>query len=249
MELLDNTDGFWAKVYSRVGDNPTDPQTVLQIYNCETLDQRVRVAMSYVDTGYNKDGGLESGTKGQQTNGPVDCSNASGNTKIVCAGESILGVRYANRNAGTGSKWLEEWGVGSIEGSLGQNPKQWLETRIVGGSNDFLECSGYVRTSIYVAFNVTVKPGCSGQYTQYPDDFKVIDKSELQPGDLLVENQDCGNGGHIAIYTGTTDTGKYATLESSAGVNLDGEKKTGHYERDTSYYRFAVRYIGPGGTP
>jgi len=250
MDLLGNADAFWAKVYDRVGDNDTDSKTVMQIYNCESLEQKVRAGLGYVMAGYNKDGGLEPGSSGgPATNAPVDCSNASGNAKIVCAGESLLGIRYANRNPGTGDKWLREWGVGVINGSLGQRPQEWLDTRVVGGDNDFMECSGYVRTAIYVAFDVTVKPGCSGQYMSYPDEFMEIDKSQLKPGDLLVENNTCGNGGHIGIFTGITSTGKMSTLESSAGTNTNGEKKTGHYERNFDEYRYAVRYVGPGGTP
>jgi len=250
MDLLGNSAAFWAKAYERVGDNDTDPKTIMQLYNCETLEQQTRGGLAYVLSGYNKDGGLEPGSSGgPATGGPVDCSNAVGNAKIVCAGESLLGVRYANRNAGTGDKWLREWGVDVINGSLGQRPQEWIETRVVGGDNDFMECSGYVRTAIYVAFNVTVKPGCSGQYMNYPDEFMEIDKSQLKPGDLLVENNTCCNGGHIGIFTGITDTGKMATLESSAGTNTNGEKKTGYYERNFDEYRYAVRYVGPGGTP
>ncbi len=66
MELLGDVDAFWNKVYERVDDNSEDPQTVLDIYNCETLDRRVRGGLGFT-SGYTSDGGLESGIVNPQT--------------------------------------------------------------------------------------------------------------------------------------------------------------------------------------
>ncbi len=255
IDLLGNADAFWAKVYERVGDNDFDTNEVLKVYNCETLEQQVRGSLGFT-SGYTTDNGLNdgisflSGSSGP-TGTPIDCSSVAGNEKIICAAKNFLGVRYANRNEGTGAKWLNEWGVSTITGSLGQKPQEWISQRVFGGPNDFFECSGFTKTAIYAAFGVTVNAQCSGAYLTDSQYFKEIDMSELRPGDLLVESTECGNGGHVGIYLGITDTGMVSTIESSAGKNANtGEKKSGFYERPAgAIYKYAVRYIGPGSSP
>ncbi len=255
IDLLENVDSFWAKVYERVGDSDHDNSEVQKIYNCETLDQKVRGSLGFM-SGYTADGGLESGQvfiPGSGTHPPgteIDCNTVTGNEKVICAGQNFTGVRYANRNEGTGTKWLNEWGVSQITGNLGQIPKQWIAERVVGSDNDFFDCSGFAKTAIYAAYGVTVNAACSGGFLTDAQYFKPIDYSEKRAGDFLVESTTCGNGGHVGIFVGITPSGKERTLESSAGKNINNEKKSGFYERTAGVvYKYAVRYIGPGSSP
>ncbi len=71
-DLLRDQDAFWAKAYEKVDIDGTDPQTIMQIYNCETLDKRVRGSLGNT-SGYKDDGGLEDGASGSTTDasGPI----------------------------------------------------------------------------------------------------------------------------------------------------------------------------------
>jgi hypothetical protein len=182
------------------------------------------------------------------TNGTVNCEGVVGNEKIACAAQEFLGVRYANYNTGTGTRWLDTWGVSNIEGSLGQRPREWVEQRVVGGSNDFMECSGFTNVAIYAAYGVEIGPTCSAGYLSRTDYFVQIDPSDARPGDFMIKSRTCGNNGHIGIFYERSGS-QIRTLESSAGRNEEGEQRTGFYTRDPNYYPYAVRYIGPGSTP
>lgn len=161
-----------------------------------------------------------------------ECSNITGNERITCAAQNYFGVRYANYNVGTGSRWLEEWGVSTIEGSLGQRPREWIEERVVNGSNDFMECSGFTNVAIYEAFGVEIGPTCSAGYLDRTDYFTQISPGEARTGDFLIKSRTCGNNGHIGILAERLPSGEFLTMESSASRNDEGERRTGYYTRD-----------------
>lgn len=183
--------------------------------------------------------------------GEINCDTVTGNEKIVCAAQNYLGIRYSNGD----SKWAREWGVDSTNGLIGGNDAEaWLARRVIGSNNDFIDCSGFTNLSVYAAFGVKIKAGCSGSWVSGgdPANLREIGLNEIRPGDFLTISRNCnaaGTPGHIAIYVGPGENGKIRTIESSAGRNVNGEKVSGFYERDLNYFRYAARYIGPGSTP
>jgi hypothetical protein len=268
LELLGNSDQFWQKVYERVGDNDTDPVTVEQIYNCETLEQRVRGSLGYT-SGYTKDGGLEDGvvvtsSQSQNNNTPINCASATGNALIVCAAQQYVGIRYSNGS----TRWNSEWGVSNTNNRLngGANAEIFLSrngnsiTTLVNEA--FIDCSGYTNLSLFVAFGYKTTAGCSGYYTRDNNNdglsdsdrnLRIVSMDSLQPGDFLTVSNVCnqaGQAGHIGIYVSTLPNGNLRTLESSAGRNSTDQTKTsGFYERSPDYFKYASRYVGPGTTP
>lgn len=175
-----------------------------------------------------------------------DCTNVIGNEKIVCSALKYTGIRYGFSSSARGNEQSKKtWGVIS-QGQNGHNPAQWIAQRIPGGSNDFLECSGYVAVAIYDAFGVVADHCSVGYYgAQY---FKKIDINSARPGDLLIKGTGCatsGGGGHIGIFVKRLTNGRIQTLESTPR----GSGRTGYYEVAPTFFTRAVRYTGPGSTP
>lgn len=177
---------------------------------------------------------------------PASCNSVVGNEKIVCSALKYTGIRYGFSSSARGNEQSKKtWGVIS-KGQNGHNPAQWIAQRIPGGSNDFLECSGYVAVAIYDAFGVVADHCSVGYYgAQY---FKKIDINTARPGDLLIKGTGCatsGGGGHIGIFVKRLPNGRIQTLESTPR----GTGRTGYYEVAPTFFTRAVRYNGPGSTP
>ncbi|HMT18619.1 MAG TPA: hypothetical protein PKD20_01235 [Candidatus Saccharibacteria bacterium] len=195
--------------------------------------------------------------------GLVDCQNPQGNEKIVCAAEKYMGIRYSNG----GDKWNAEWGVTNTNGRLngGASAANWLATRVPNGYGDFIDCSGFTNLAMYVAYDYQTTAGCSGLYTKDSNgdglsdadsNLKIIPIDQVQPGDFLTISQNCNgeSAGHIGIFAGVLPSGQWSTIESTAGRNIDGEKKTGYYVKPPGGgtgehdFKYAARYIGPGSS-
>lgn len=175
--------------------------------------------------------------------GDIDCSNAIGNAKIVCAAQQNFGTMYCFTDNHNGHL-----------GNCGHGPQQWLDAVAKNGKESAYystECSGFVNIALYQAFGYD-KDNCSSTYKNDTDNFKVVPIDSIVPGDLVIEhiNEGCGTGNHVAIVESyDPSTGKLVTLESTAGRNDDG--KIGISGR-LSYRKLgvdfdgAVRYIGQG---
>lgn len=177
----------------------------------------------------------------------ANCANVIGNEKIVCSALKYTGIRYGYAANARGNKLSKDrWGIVS-QGSNGHGPATWIAQRIPGGSNDFLECSGYVAVAIYDAFGV-VEDRCSTAYYGAKN-FKKIDINTARAGDLLIKGTGCatsGGGGHIGIFVKRNPNGTIQTLESTPR----GSGKSGYYDDvSPTYFTHAVRYTGPGSTP
>ncbi len=55
-DMLNNSDSFWQAAYGWAGDDETKQSQLMSVYNCATLDQRVRGGLGYT-SGYTADGG------------------------------------------------------------------------------------------------------------------------------------------------------------------------------------------------
>lgn len=227
-----------------------DEKTKEKVYTVSDpcmLDNTVTAILTKV---FNLDAGGTSPSSGR-----VDCSNVSGNAKIICAAQGYQDVRYANYWSDT--DWEGIWGVSRIEGSIGQNPEQWVRERIVGGANDFLECSGYVKVAIYTAFGVVSSAQSSQGYIDDTANFRVLvsesdygagNYSSLQPGDILVRRDRGSGSGHIGIFVSNSGNGRFSTLETSGSNNVKGERKSGYFEVSPGAYDYALRYVGAGSS-
>ena len=169
-----------------------------------------------------------------------------------------MGIRYSFTKS---DRILKEYGVKSpaLPGLRGgANPATWLQNRVVGGPNDFIDCSGYTKLSLYVAYNYQTTAGCSGSYAKDSNgdgladadpNLMIVPLNQLQPGDFLTISLVCNSEttpGHIAIYVETLPNGKIKTLESTAGKDANGKILSGYREREANYFPYASRYIGPG---
>jgi len=176
----------------------------------------------------------------------ANCNSIVGNEKIVCSALKYTGIRYGYAsNAAGNAKSKERWGVVS-QGRNGHDPATWIAKRIPGGSNDFLECSGYVAVAIYDAFGV-VEDRCSVNYYG-GGNFKKIDINAARAGDLLIKGTGCatsGGGGHVGIFVKRNANGRIQTLESTSR----GSGRSGPFEVGPTYFDRAARYTGPGSTP
>ena len=207
-------------------------------------------------------GGTSSGPSG--VDAPIDCTSVTGNERIVCAAQNYPGIRYANNNT---DHWAEEWGVSSVSNKLngGADAEAYLSHN---GNNlqtlvdtAFIDCSGFTNLAMWVAFQYKTSAGCSGGYVSGADpNIREVPISEARPGDFLTISRNCdGNGGpgHIAILVSRNADGTFTTLESSAGRNVNGEKRSGFYSRQLDTlggtgehdFKFAARYAGPGSSP
>lgn len=231
--------------------NPGEEEEALRFQTYRLDNPLIDCILEELEIGYCDGAGTEILDNPAVTPG-VDCDRVSGNTRIVCAAEEYTGVRYANYNAGTGSRWADEWGV-TPRGNLGQNAETWIAQREAGGgldsATDFLECSGYVNVAVYTAFGVE-SYSCSADYRTRNPNFREIPVSEMRPGDLGIRSLVCGNNGHVGIFVEWLPDGRMRFLESSAGRNDDQNvPRSGYYTRSANYYPYAARYIGPGSSP
>ncbi len=208
-----------------------------------------------IETGGTVDGG-------PNTDGEIDCDTVTGNEKIVCAAQTLQNIRYSNGS----EKFKTEWGITDDSNAIrgGQNAAAFMGKNgnsiptIV--STAFSDCSGFTNLSMYVAFGYQTTAGCSGYYVTGADPNIVeIPISDVRPGDFLTISRNCDGeqAGHIGIFVSKNADGTFTTLESSAGRNVNGEKKSGYYSKPLERlggsgeydFKFAARYIGPGSSP
>ncbi|NDC96316.1 SGNH/GDSL hydrolase family protein, partial [bacterium] len=190
---------------------------------------------------------------------PVNCNAAIGNQKIVCAAERFQGAKYAYTSVAKINK-AYSLGITGMPSAMrgGGDPETWINTRVPGGANDFIECSGFAKTALFAAYSYKTPAGCSAQFTNdsnkdgFADadkNLKIIPLDQIQPGDFLTISTNCQTDttpGHVAIFVGKTSRGSMKTIESSAGRNLEGKILSGYYERPSGYYLYASRYVGQG---
>lgn len=211
--------------------------------------------------GWNLDSETTGGAPGTGTpTGDPNCANAVGNVKIICAIEPWKDIRYSGGNA----RWNNIWGTNSAVNWLqgGGPAAAWVERNnhdpATAAATGFIECSGYARLSMYLAFGYETSAYCSGAYaTDNNNDgfsdadrnLKIVSLNELQPGDFVTVSKSCNSenvSGHIGIFVAWLPNGNMRTLESSAGRNVNREQKSGYYEREPGYFKYAARYVGTG---
>ncbi len=174
----------------------------------------------------------------------VNCQSATGNAKLVCAAEQNLGTMYCYTDNHNGHL-----------GNCGHGVKNWLaDVQKYGKDSKYYatECSGFVDIAFYLAYGVDFSDYCSSSYPNDTKNFKRINLTDIQPGDLVIEhiNQGCGTDNHVAIVKSyNKSTNKLVTLESTAGRNDKGEAGISgvlSYRVLGKDFDGAVRYIGSG---
>lgn len=191
----------------------------------------------------------------------VDCTSAQGNGKIICAAQAYTGIRYAHVGL-----------PNAMRG--GSDPAAWLQNNgndlSILRSSAYVECSGFAKLSLWIAYSYKTRNGCSRDYAAdtdpniksivSPSSGKKLTVDMLQAGDFLTISNSCnsdGSPGHVGIFVKNNGDGTYTTLESSGATNSGGSKTSGFYIHQLSKlggsgahdFKYAGRYVGPGSGP
>ena len=186
----------------------------------------------------------------------TDCASEVGNAKIACEAQQFFGYPYGFQDSRGSHCYGASGGNGPGGANIGYPGSAWIallkkspDGKTLNGKDICIGCSGFVNAAIYAAFGQDFSY-CSADYYRNDKNFRIINKNNVQAGDLLILNPgaSCGTENHIAIVKSyDSNSGKLVTLESSAGENVDGKVLSGVYtSRTLGYFGGAVRYIGPG---
>lgn len=153
---------------------------------------------------------------------PVDCTNVSGNAKILCAAKGYDNAMY-------------------VYGAGHQGPVAWKKTCPTVNSSCALDCSSLVSVAIYDAFGVELN---QTTYTQVTDSahWKKISFSEVRAGDIVQPDP-----GHVEIVDYVE--GKVIHTFGAHNPNLPPADQVGPtaYMKDAPKYVY-LRYVGQGAS-